>query len=238
MSALSIPPSHKTSISVRLESIHNYANILNPVAVVGTEQYSVLAVYADAEKSGLDSDLMETTEVQLQTDFYEEEIVAASEDGRVEFTGFRTEEPSETGGVAKALETLSKAFALRKESIDQETLPEKINDGSGNGPDQELETSHPVDKKTENIVEQEMEESQGAHVKRMTDSGVTLEENHVSFALHEETVPETQQSLGSVRARRSSRLQTKSLPSQQEPSTDNSTGENTQDPRMYKASSL
>lgn len=235
MSALSIPPSHKTSISVRLESIHNYANILNPVAVVGAEQYSVLAVYADAEESGM----MEATEVQLQTDFYEEEIVAASEDGRVEFTGFRTEEPSETVGVAKALETLSKAFALRKESIDQETLSEKINDGSGNGLDQELETGGPVDKKTENTVEQEMEESQGAHMERMTDSGATLEENHVSFALHEETVPETQQSLGSVNARRSSRLQTKSLPNQQEPSTNNnSTGEIIQDPKMYKASFL
>lgn len=226
MSALSIPPSHKTSIPVRLESIHNYANILNPVAVVGAEQYSVLAVYADAAESGLDPDVMETTEVQLQTDFYEEEIVAASEDGRVEFTGFRTEEPNETAGVAKALETLSKAFALRKESIDQETLSEKINDGSGNGPDQELEAGRPVDEKTANIAEQEMEESQGA---RMTDSGVTLEE---------ETVPETQQSLSSVNARRSSRLQTKSSPSQQEPSGNNSTGEIIQDPRMYKASFL
>ncbi|TWW64751.1 zinc finger protein 432-like isoform X1 [Takifugu flavidus] len=236
MSALSIPPSHKTSISVRLESIHNYANILNPVAVVGAEQYSVLAVYADAEESGLDPDMMETTEVQLQTDFYEEEIVAASEDGRVEFTGFRTEEPSETLGVAKALETLSKAFALRKESIDQETLSEKINDGSGNGLDQEPETGRPVDKKTENIVEQEMEESQGPHMERMTDSGATLEENHVSLALHEETVPEMQQSLGSVNARRSSRLQTKSLPNEQEPWTNNnSTGEITQDPKMSKA---
>lgn len=229
MSALSIPPSHKTSISVRLESIHNYANVLNPIAVVGAEQYSVLAVYADAEESGLDPDMMETTEVQLQTDFYEEEIVAVSEDGRV---GFRTEEPSETVGVAKALETLSKAFALRKESIDQETLSEKINDGSENGPDQELDTGRPVDKKTENIVEQEMEESQGTHMERMTDSGATLEENHVSFALHKETVPETQQSLDSVNARRSSRLQTNSLPKQQEPSTNNSAGEITQDPRM------
>lgn len=233
MSALSIPPSHKTSISVRLESIHNYANILNPVAVVGAEQFSVLAVYTDAEESGLDPDMMETTEVQLQTDFYEEEIVAASDDGRGEFTGFRTEETSETVGVAKALETLSKAFALRKESIDQETLSEKINDGSGKGLDQEPESGRPVDKTTENIVEQEMEESQGAHVERMTDSGVALEENHISFALHEETVPETQQSLSSVNARRSSRLQTKALPSRQEPSANNnSTGEIIQDPRM------
>lgn len=239
MSALSIPPSHKTSISVRLESIHNYANILNPVTVVGAEHYSVLAVYTEAEESGLDPDMMETTEVQLQTDFYEEEIVAASEDGRVEFTGFRTEEPSETVGVAQALETLSKAFALRKESIDQETLSEKINDGSGNGLDQEPETGRPVDKKTENIVEQEMKESQGARMERMTDSGVALEENHVSFALHEEPVPETQTSLGSVNARRSSRLQTKSLSSQQEPSANNnSSGEIIQDPRMYKASFL
>lgn len=239
MSALSIPPSHKTSISVRLESIHNYANILNPVAVVGAEQYSVVAVYAETEEPSLDPGVMETAEVQLQTDFYEEEIVAASEDGRVEFTGFRTDEPGETVGVAKALETLTKAFALRKESIDQEALSGKINDGSGNRLDQELETGRRVDEKTENIVEPEVEESRGADMERLSDPGATLEENHVSFALHEETVPETRQSLGSGNAQRPSCLQTKSLPSRPEPSTKNSSSaEITQDPRMYKASLL
>lgn len=236
MSALSIPPSHKSGTSVRLESIHNYANILNPVTVVGAEQYSVVAIYTEMEESSSDPDVMQTAEVQLQTDFYEEEIVAASEDSRVEVTGFRTEEPSETVGVAKALETLTKAFALRKESIDQEALTGKINDGSGNGLDQEPETGPPTNKKTDNVVKQEMEESRGGD--RIQDSQATLEENHVSFSVHEGTVPETQQSLGSVNARRALHLQTRTLPSRPELLTNSSSTEITKDPKMYKASLL
>lgn len=232
MSALSIPPSHKTGTSVRLESIHNYANILNPVTVVGAEQYSVVAIYTEMEESSSDPDMMQTAEVQLQTDFYEEEIVAASEDGRVEITGFRTEEPSETVGVAKALETLTKAFALRKESIDQEALTGKINDGSGNGLDREPEPGPPTNMKTDNVVKQEMEESRGGDMERIQDSQATLEENHVSCSVHEGTVPETPQSLGSVNARRSLRLQTRTLPSRPELLTNSPSTEMTKDPKM------
>lgn len=233
MSALSIPPSQKTSISVRLESVHNYANILNPIAVVGAEQYSVVAVYTETGESRLDSDMMETAEVQLQTDFYEEEIVVAGEDGRVDVAGFRSEEPGEAVGVAKALETLTKAFALRKESIGQEAQTGKMNDGPGSGPDLEHETGHQTDKERENIVEEEMEDSQDGDAERITDTGAALEDNHVSFPVCEETVPETlpEQSLCSVKVRRSTRLQRKTSPSWQELSSKKSS---TADPEMYK----
>lgn len=219
MSALSIPPSHKTSISVRLESVHNYANILNPIAVVGAEQFSVVAVYTETEESRLDSDMMETAEVQLQTDCYEEEIVVAGEDGRVDVAGFRSEEAGEAVGVAKALETLTKAFALRKESIGQEAQT---------GPDLEHEAGHQTDKERENIVEEEMEDSQDGDAERIMDSSAALEDNHISFPVCEETVPE--QSC-SVKVRRSTRLQRKTSPNWQELSTKKSS---TADPEMYK----
>lgn len=239
MSALSIPPSHRTSISVHLESVHNYANILNPIAVVGAEQYSVVAIYTETEESGLDPDMMETAEVQLQTDFYEEEIVAASVDGRVEADDFRSEEPSETVGVAKALETLTKAFALRKESINQEAQTEKTNDGSENRLDQDDETGQQTDMKRENICEKVMEDSQEGDTEKITDSGATLEDSHVAGSVHEEALPETQQSLCSGNARQSMHLQMRTLPSRQEPSTNKSSSEEiAKDPEMYKASIL
>lgn len=238
MSALSIPPSHRTSISVHLESVHNYANILNPIAVVGAEQYSIVAIYTETEESGLDPDMMETAEAQLQTDFYEEEI-AASVDGRVEANDFRSEEPSETVDVAKALETLTKAFALRKESINQEAQTGKINDGSENGLDQEDETGQQTDTKRESTGEKVMEDSQEGDAEKITDSGATLEDNHIACSIHEETVPETQQSLCSGNVRRSTRLQMKTSPSRQEPSTNkSSSAEMTKDPEMYKPSTL
>ncbi|KAF3859264.1 hypothetical protein F7725_021663 [Dissostichus mawsoni] len=45
MSALSIPPSQKTNISAGLESIHNYANMLHPITLIGLDGYSFVAVY-------------------------------------------------------------------------------------------------------------------------------------------------------------------------------------------------
>lgn len=233
MSALSIPPSHRTSISVHLESVHNYANILNPIAVVGAEQYSVVAIYTETEASGLDPDMMETAEVQLQTDFYEEEIVAASVDGRVEANDFRSEEPGETVGVSKALETLTKAFALQKESISQEAHTEKTNDGSENRLDQDVETGQQTDTKRENTGEKVKEDSQAGDTETIADTGATLEDNH------EGTLPETQQSLCSGNAQQCTHLQMRTLPSSQEPSTNKSSAaEVAKDPDMYRASRL
>lgn len=237
MSALSIPPSHRTSISVHVESVHNYANILNPIAVVGAEQYSVVAIYTETEESRLDPDMMETAEVQLQTDFYEEEIVVASGDGRVEANGFSLEEPSETVGVAKALETLTKAFALRKESISQEAQTGTINDGSESRLEQEDETGQQTDAEREKVGGKVTEDSQEGHTEEMTDCGATLEDNHAACSVHEDTLPETQQPLCSGNRRRSTRLQMRTSPSRQEMSTNQSSpAETTKDPEMYKPS--
>uniref|UniRef100_I3ITX9 C2H2-type domain-containing protein n=1 Tax=Oreochromis niloticus TaxID=8128 RepID=I3ITX9_ORENI len=62
MSALSIPPSQKTNVSVGLNSIHNYANVLNPVTLVGTDQYSVVTVYTEVEVGAaeVDEQMMES----------------------------------------------------------------------------------------------------------------------------------------------------------------------------------
>lgn len=240
MSALSIPPSHRASISVHLESVHNYANILNPVAVVGAEQYSVVAIYTETEESRLDPDIMETAELQFQTDFYEEEIVAASVDTKVDGNDFRSEESSETIGVAKALETLTKTYALRKESINQEAHTGKINNGSENGLDREDETGQQADMKREDIGEKVAEDSQEGDRPKMIDSGSTLEDNHVACSVHEERVAERQQSLsvsGSVR--RSTRLQMRTSPSRQQPTAHkSSSAEVAKDTERYTPSRL
>lgn len=188
MSALSIPPSQKTSTSVRMESIHNYANVLNATPFV--DQYRVLAVYTEAEASEIDQDIMDSAEVHIQTGFYEEEIVAVSADnaGSCEAASLRMEEPSETVDVAKALETLTKAFALRKESIDHDVLTGNSKDEcrTGNTPDEEKTQA---DKKRESSRKQEVQEdSQPGDVERITDS-TNLKDNH-NFSSDCEEMPE------------------------------------------------
>lgn len=231
MSALSIPPSHRTNISVHLESVHNYANILNPIAVVGAEEYSVVTIYTETEESGLDPDMMETAEVQLQTDFYEEEIVVGSVDGKVEAGEFRSEEPAETVGIAKALETLTKAFALRKESINLEAQTGKITDGSENGLDQEDETGQQTDMKRENMGEKVMEGAQEGDTERIADSDATLEDNNAACSVHGEPVGETHQSLCSGNVQPSTRLQMRTT-------NKSSSAGIAKDPEMYKPSVL
>lgn len=223
MSALSIPPSQKTNISVGLESMHNYANVLNPITFVGTDQYSVVAVYTEMESSEVNQ---ESAEVQIQTDFYEEEIVAVSADNAVgeEATTLRAEETCETVDVAKALETLTKAFALRKETIGHNGSTGKSNNepGSGNVPALEKtceghETSDQTDEKRENIVEEVTADSQPGDMEEIINSCTSLKDQHESISAHEETgASETQQSLCSANVRRSTRLQMKTSPSQQE----------------------
>lgn len=225
MSALSIPPSQKTNISVGLDSVHNYANVLNPITFVGTDQYSVVAVYTEMESSEVGQDTIESAEVQIQTDFYEEEIVAVSADNAVgeEATTLRPEETCETVDVAKALETLTKAFALRKESIGHDGSTGKSNSepGSGNVPALEKsceghEASDQTDKKRENIGEVTAD-SQPGNMEGTINSCTSLKDQHESIPAHEETgASETQQSPCSAHVRRSTRLQTKTSPSQQE----------------------
>lgn len=145
MSALSIPPSQKTNISVGLESIHNYANV--PVALVGADQYSVVTVYTEMEvgASEVDEDVIKSTE--LQTDFYEEEIEAVTVDNVAseELSSLKAEETSETVDVAKALEILTKTFVF-KESLGQDVLTGKFTD------------SHDVDEEQATVNTEEKEE--------------------------------------------------------------------------------
>ncbi|XP_059181457.1 zinc finger protein 37 [Centropristis striata] len=257
MSALSIPPSQKTNISVGLESIHNYANVLNPVTFVGADQYSVVAVYTEVEvgESEVEEEMMESAEVQVQTDFYEEEIVAVSVEnsGGEEATSFRAEETSETVDVAKALETLTKTFALRKESLGQDVLTGKSNDSSFNDELMSVnasdegktheghKTSDQTDEKTEN-VEETRETFQPGGLESSVNSD--LKDDGESSSIHEEMtdVPsedplsETQQS-SSSNIRRSSRLQMKTSPSgQQETSkVQRSSRETIEEPKMSRA---
>lgn len=259
MSALSIPPSQKTNISVGLGSIHNYANVVNPITFVGADQYSIVAVYTEmeVEASEVEEEVIESAEVQVQTDFYEEEIVTVSGDnaGGEEATGLRTEETSETVDVAKALETLTKTFALRKESLGHEVLTGKSNDsslndelGSGNAPDgerthEEHDTSNQTDEKRESTVAEVGEDFQPAE--SSTSSGTDLKDNHESFSVVEELaevssddpVSETQQSPCSANVRRSSRLQMKTPPSWQEAfKIKRSAGEIGEEQKLYKSS--
>uniref|UniRef100_A0A8C3A020 TERF1-interacting nuclear factor 2 N-terminal domain-containing protein n=1 Tax=Cyclopterus lumpus TaxID=8103 RepID=A0A8C3A020_CYCLU len=218
LSALSIPPSQQTNLSVGLESIHNYANVLNPVAFVGADQYSVVAVYTEVEvgASEVDEEMMESAEVQVQTDFYEEEIVAVA--GAEEAAGSRAEETSETADVAKALETLTKTFALRKESLGQDAPTGKSNDSSlneefglGNAPDEGQESSEQTDENRGNVEEAKEDLQTG---------GADLVDDPESFSAGEETTgdpgAETQRSPGSAKVRRSTRLQMKTSPSRLE----------------------
>lgn len=253
MSALSIPPSQKTNISVGLQSIHNYANLLNPVAFVGPDQYSIVAVYTEVDvgTSEVNEQLTESAEVQVQTDFYEEEIVAVSTEsiGVEEASGIRAEETSETAHVAKALETLTKTFALRKESLGQDVLTRRSNDsplndkvGFGNAVDEGktsegCETSDQFHDKTEAHVEQVedvfhtgdiMSNIMSTNFKSIP---VPEDETEVSS---QSSVPESQQSASSANIRRSSRLQMKTPPSWQETCELKKRKDVTQEPEMYK----
>lgn len=249
MSALSIPPSQKTNISVGLESIHNYANVLNPVTFVGTDQYSVVAVYTEVEvgASEIDEEMMESAEVHVQTDFYEEEIVAVSAEngGSEEASSLRVEETSEAVDVAKALETLTKTFALRKESLGQDVLTAKSNDSSVN---EELQADEgKTHERQETSEEAEQRENSAEEVKEDFQPGDT-ESNMNSctdaFSVHEEKadvssedpdVSETQQSPCSANVRRSTRLQLKTSPSRRETwKTKKSSRETSEEPKMYK----
>lgn len=251
MSALSIPPSQKTNISVRLESIHNYANVLNPVTFVGTDQYSVVAVYTETEATEVDQDMIEPAEVQIQTDFYEEEITAVGADNAAgeEATSLGAEESCETVDVAKALETLTKAFALRRESIGQDGVTGKSNDDlwSGSAPDEGKtleghEASDQTDMKREKIVEEVTEDFHSEDMEGTINPCPTLKDNNGSLSVHEEEadvsnedpVSETQQAPCSANVRRSSRLQMKTSPSWRESCKIKSHTIISEEPKMYR----
>lgn len=243
MSALSVPPSQKTSRSSGLESIHNYANTLNPVSLAGTDQYSVVAIYTEVEvgTSEVDEDTVEPAEVQVQTDFYEEEIMAVSADNTTneEATSLGTEDTSNTVDVAKALETLTKTFALRKESLGQDAATAKSHDlhgcdelGSENRSDEE-QTSETRDQR-ENMAESpqafQPETTEAIDLKDNCESFFDIEVANVSSK-----VPETEQSDSSAIVRTSARAQKSTSPSGQESCKVKRTArEANKEPKMYK----
>lgn len=199
MSALSIPPSQKANSSIGLESIHNYANVVNPIAIVNTDQYSVVAIYTETEASESEQDLRECAEMQIQTDFYEEEIVAVSVAGT---SSLRPEETSETVDVAKALDTLTKAFALKKDNISQvaqgEKSKEELGPGSAPGKDETCDL-HGMSDLRENVTEEEMVDPQPEELEmnscfRFKDNLETLSvHEEMAVYAHEDPVLETQQ---------------------------------------------
>ncbi|XP_074554799.1 uncharacterized protein LOC141810860 isoform X2 [Halichoeres trimaculatus] len=212
MSALSIPPSQKTNISVGLESIHNYANVLNPVTFVGTEQYSVVAVYTEVEvgASEVHEEIVESGGVQVQTDFYEEEIEAMNAENACseEAGSMRAEDMSEAVDVAKALETLAKTFALRKESLSQDGQTGKSNDSS-NG---ELESvnvlAEEIERQRENNAEEMVEDGKHGVTERIVNSCVDTKDNYEAFSANEDMpeedpISETQQSPSSANVHQS-----------------------------------
>ncbi|XP_028305992.1 zinc finger protein 665 [Gouania willdenowi] len=111
LSALSVPPSQKPNVN--LDSIHNYANVLNPVTLAAAEQYSLVAVYTEVVDSSEQGNDGEHEPEDVQMDFYEEEIEAVS----AEHIKPRAEETSDD----QDLQTQTKTFT--KESLSQENPP-------------------------------------------------------------------------------------------------------------------
>ncbi|CAG5927469.1 unnamed protein product [Menidia menidia] len=225
MSALSVPPSQKANIS---------AGPLTHVTLAGANQYSVVAIYTEVEvrASEVDQDKMESAEVQVQTDFYEEEIVAVSAGesaGEEAAAGLRAEESSETVHVARALETLTKTFALRKESLGQDAMTGKSSDSSQG---EELGSERaPGERGTENSHQASVHPEDGRHctVEVLcdrktevpdvnTDLCTIQKDDNESLPCQEMTAVSGEASGShqldpSAHVRRSTRLQTKTSPS-------------------------
>lgn len=176
---------------------------MNPIAFVNTDQYSVVAIYTETEASEVEQDLGDCAEMQIQTDFYEEEIVAVSVAGA---SGLRPEENCETVDVAKALDTLTKAFALKKENISQDALREKTKDelGSESSPDKEETCEiHEISDLRENVSEDAIVDPQPEDLEmnprsRFQDNLESLSvDEEMAVYTHEDPVLETQQALSS-----------------------------------------
>ncbi|XP_053719333.1 zinc finger protein 271 [Synchiropus splendidus] len=103
MSALSIPPSHKPHASIGLDSVQSYSGVIYPVAMVEGEQFDIVTVYTEVEVGASGAEEAGTPPA---AETYEE---AATEE--------TTRAESEAVDVSRAVETLSKAFALTKETF-------------------------------------------------------------------------------------------------------------------------
>ncbi|CAL8242084.1 unnamed protein product [Merluccius merluccius] len=124
MSALSIPPSQKVCkvASVGLEAMHNYANLINPITYMESDQYSMVTVYEVEVELGateVSEDLVETSEeICIQTEDLSSAAVSdhdasGGEDVEERIDGEKLEEGVD---IATALETLTKTFAPKDET--------------------------------------------------------------------------------------------------------------------------
>ncbi|XP_056434509.1 zinc finger protein 648-like isoform X1 [Gadus chalcogrammus] len=137
LSAMSIPPSQKVckAPSVGLEAIHNYAHLVNPLAFVEAEQYSMVTVYEVEVELGateVSGDLVDTSEeICLQTEDlsavvseHDEEVVEEEvEEEEARMDGEKVEE-GEGEDVATALETLTMIFVQKDEMLQGKNEPE------------------------------------------------------------------------------------------------------------------
>ncbi|XP_038150145.1 zinc finger protein 502-like isoform X1 [Cyprinodon tularosa] len=150
LSALSVPPSQKTNLSAAQQSVHSCSNTLSRFTLAEAGECNVVAYYTEVEARSSDLEA-ESAEIQLQTECYGEEIVALSADttgggDEEEALKFREEETGKAGGIAKALETLTKTFALRSENMGNET-------GLGNGSNDYQETGDQSERREEEDAE-------------------------------------------------------------------------------------
>uniref|UniRef100_A0A3Q2NZS4 Zinc finger protein 865 n=1 Tax=Fundulus heteroclitus TaxID=8078 RepID=A0A3Q2NZS4_FUNHE len=119
MSALSVPPSQKTSLSFAPQSVHDYADPLTRIALAEAGQCGVVAYYTEVEVRATDPDA-ESSAIQVQTECYEEEIVALSADT----SGGGGEEEAFSFGVEESDETTSIIFTCSR-------CPFHVSDGGG-----------------------------------------------------------------------------------------------------------
>ena len=138
MSALSIPPSQKVckAASLGLEAMHNYANLINPIAYMESDQYSMVTVYEVEVELGateVSEDLVETSEeICIQTEDLSSAAVSdhdASGDKDVEEERIDGEKLEEGVDIAMALETLTKTLAPKDETLQGQNAVE-LNDSN------------------------------------------------------------------------------------------------------------
>lgn len=148
LSALSIPPSQRvvittqsTAFAIGPESMHNYANILNPISYVGVDSNGVVTVYTEVDVGAteLGEEIVESMN-EVQSNHSQVEIVTMNvdENGTVQEIGAEAEEmeteiahdeqADDAVSIAKALETLTKTFALKKDIGHEDGQPVEMSE--------------------------------------------------------------------------------------------------------------
>ncbi|XP_067110398.1 zinc finger protein 184 [Osmerus mordax] len=168
LSALSVPPSQRvvittqpTAFTIGSESMHNYANILN--SYVGVDSNGVVTVYTEVEVGAteLGDEVVESVN-DIQSNNSQMELVTMNEDGGVEEMSVeaaemetemaQVEQLEDAVSIAKALETLTKTFALKKDVGQEDGPPVEMN---------ESETVSLQPKVTTEVVESGTDEGYG-----------------------------------------------------------------------------